>query len=143
MQTYKIDKVRLIAVMNSLKRDNSLLAIYLFGSRASGKARKYSDIDIAALYDEKVDKKEYTDKRIEIMTAVSELLDREVDVVVLNQAPPILKYHILKYGMRLYERSNRQEHSFEVQAIQEYFDFLPIRNRMEQGLIKKVKTQRW
>ena len=101
MQTYKIDKVRLIAVMNSLKRDNSLLAIYLFGSRASGKARKYSDIDIAALYDEKVDKKEYTDKRIEIMTAVSELLDREVDVVVLNQAPPILKYHILKYGMRL------------------------------------------
>ncbi|OGW99834.1 MAG: hypothetical protein A2Y00_06590 [Omnitrophica WOR_2 bacterium GWF2_43_52] len=129
--------------MNSLKRDNSLLAIYLFGSRASGKARKYSDIDIAALYDEKVDKKEYTDKRIEIMTAVSELLDREVDVVVLNQAPPILKYHILKYGMRLYERSNRQEHSFEVQAIQEYFDFLPIRNRMEQGLIKKVKTQRW
>ena len=130
-------------MMNSLKRDNSLLAIYLFGSRASGKARKYSDIDIAALYDEKVDKKEYTDKRIEIMTAVSELLDREVDVVVLNQAPPILKYHILKYGMRLYERSNRQEHSFEVQAIQEYFDFLPIRNRMEQGLIKKVKTQRW
>ena len=143
MQTYKIDKVRLIAVMNSLKRDNSLLAIYLFGSRASGKARKYSDIDIAALYDEKVDKKEYTDKRIEIMTAVSELLDREVDVVVLNQAPPILKYHILKYGMRLYERSNRQEHSFEVQAIQEYFDFLPIRSRMEQGLIRKVKTQRW
>ena len=143
MQTYKIEKARLSAMMNSLKRDNSLLAIYLFGSHASGKAHKYSDIDIAVLYDEKADKKEYTDKRIEIMTAVSESFNREVDVVVLNQAPPMLKYHILRYGMRLYERSNRQEHSFEVQAIQEYFDFLPIRNRMEQGLIKKVKTQRW
>ena len=143
MQTYKIEKARLSAVRNSLKRDNSILAIYLFGSHASGKAHKYSDVDIAMLYDENVDKKEYTDKRIEIMTAVSESFNREVDVVVLNQALPMLKYHILRYGMRLYERSNRQEHSFEVQAIQEYFDFLPIRNRMEQGLIKKVKTQRW
>lgn len=126
-------------INNILKKDDSILAAYLFGSQAKGSANKYSDFDIGILFDYQTKAKEYTDRQIAIINSLSAALHKEVDAVILNRAPVFLKYHILKEGIKVYERPHRPEHSFEANAIIEYFDFLPVKNRIEGALIKKIK----
>lgn len=119
--------------------DNSILAIFLFGSQVKGKTNKYSDIDIGILFDEKIKKENYTDTQISIITNLTDRLNKEVDVIILNKASLFLKYYILKDGVKIYERAGREEHNFEAISILQYFDFLPIKNRIENGLLRKIK----
>ncbi len=71
---------------------------------------------------------------------LSNILKKEVDVVALNQAPLFLRYHILKEGKKIYERKDRNEHNFEAQAILQYFDFLPVKTLIENGMLAKIKA---
>lgn len=134
-----MEKARVGLINSILKKEDFVLAAYLFGSQAKGAANKYSDVDIAVLFDVQLKPEEYTDKQIAIMNNISQALNREADVVILNSAPLFLKYYILKEGVKIYERQGRDERSFEAKAITEYFDFLPIKNRIENALLNKIK----
>lgn len=134
-----MDKRKIDLINSALKKDDSILVAYIFGSQIKHKANKYSDIDIAVLFDDKVKEEDYTDKQIAIMTDASRTLNKEIDVVVLNRASLFLKYHILKEGMKTYERPDRTNHNFEAYAVIQYLDFLPIKNRIEDGMLKKIK----
>jgi len=126
-------------ISNVFKKEGALLAVYLFGSYASGNPHRYSDIDMAVLFDKTVNPEDYTDKQIDLAVSLGRLLGREADVVVLNRAGSFLKYIVLKNGLRVYERPDRSERGFEARAIVEYFDFLPIKNRIEEGILSKIK----
>ena len=126
-------------ISNVFRNENALLAVYLFGSYASGNPHRYSDIDMAVLFDKTVNPEDYTDKQIDLAVSLGRLLGREADVVVLNRAGSFLKYNVLKNGLRVYERPDRSERGFEARAIVEYFDFLPIKNRIEEGILSKIK----
>ncbi len=134
-----MQKTQINMLKKIFRKDNAILAAYLFGSQAIGKINKYSDIDIAVLFDEKLSGKAYTDKQIVMITHLSKVLNKEVDVIILNHSSLFLKYHILKQGIKIYESLYRNEHNFEAQAILQYFDFLPIKNRIENGLLAKIK----
>ena len=134
-----MEKTKIDLINNYLKKDNFILAVYFFGSQIKGKSSRYSDIDIAILFDNKVKEEEYTDKQIVIINDLTAILGKEIDVTVLNRASLFLRYHILKEGMKIYERPTRVEHNFEAMAIMQYFDFLPIKNRIENGLLSKIK----
>ncbi len=134
-----MEKPKINLINSSFKKDKSILLSYIFGSEVKGKTNKYSDIDIAVLFDNKIKEEEYTDKQIAIITNLSEVLNKEIDVVVLNRASLFLRYHILKEGVKIYERPDRDEHNFEAKAIIDYFDFLPIKNRIENGMLAKIK----
>lgn len=134
-----MEKARVGLINGILKKEDFVLAAYLFGSQAKGAAHKDSDVDIAVLFAQQLKPEEYTDKQIAIMNNISQALNREADVVVLNSASLFLKYHILKEGVKIYERPGRDERSFEAKAITEYFDFLPIKNRIENALLNKIK----
>ena len=126
-------------ISNVFKKESALLAVYLFGSYASGNPHRYSDVDMAVLFDKTTNPEDYTDKQIDLVVSLGRLLGREADVVVLNRAGSFLKYIVLKNGLRVYERPDRSERGFEARAIVEYFDFLPIKNRIEEGILSKIK----
>jgi predicted nucleotidyltransferase len=126
-------------INNIFKNDVSIVVAYLFGSQAAGKANKYSDVDIAILFDTTEKEYSYIDKQIDLILSISDVLDKEVDVVILNRASLTLQYTVIKEGKRIYERADRTSRSFEARAIVEYFDFLPLKTRMENGLIAKIK----
>ncbi len=126
-------------IKNLFLKDNSILVAYLFGSQARDKTNKYSDIDIAILFNEKINENDYTDKQIAMMANLNKVLNKEVDILILNKASLFLRYHILKEGIKVYERPDRNEHNFEAVAIMQYFDFLPIKKRIENGLLSKIK----
>lgn len=100
-------------------------------------------MDIAVLFDEDIPDDRFTDLQLKLADILSKTLDMQVDIVVLNKALSFLRYQILKEGKRIYERKDRKDHTFETNAILEYLDFKPIKERMEQGLIKSLKEKRW
>jgi len=74
-----------------------------------------------------------------MMDELSRILDKNIDIVVLNSANSFLKFQIIKSGLRLCEDKERKSRGFEARAIMEYFDFLPIRNRLEEALVNNIK----
>lgn len=72
-------------------------AAYLFGSEATGRQRRGSDVDLALMARRDIRGFE----RVHLETELSNLLGRDVDVVIFGQASPLLKHQILRYGVRV------------------------------------------
>ena len=81
---------------------SEVVAVYLFGSQAKGKARSKSDIDIAVLLEDETDSYRYFDLMLKYMGELVRIYDKRVDVVILNNAKPLLQHQVLKYGKLLY-----------------------------------------
>ncbi|MDW7711691.1 MAG: nucleotidyltransferase domain-containing protein [Deferrisomatales bacterium] len=93
-------------------------AAYLFGSEATGRQRRGSDVDLALMARREIRGFE----RVNLETELSSLLGRDVDVVIFGQASPLLKHQILRYGVRVYESDARERVRQEVAGRYEYLD---------------------
>ena len=101
--------------------------LYIFGSRASGKARSSSDIDIAVLVNEKTQRDSYFDLRRRLVVPFCEAMKNDaIDVVILNEAPLHLAFEAVEPRNILYERDPAHRIEFEVRVISEFFDFRPL-----------------
>ena len=58
-----------------------------------------------------------------------QLLQRPVDLVVLDGAPPDLVHRVLRDGRLVLDSDRRRRIAFEVQARNVYFDLRPTLNR--------------
>ncbi len=127
----------------SIKRyflgQKDIICVYLFGSCANNKQNRYSDVDLAVLVDSTINRDKYTDLQIKIMNDLAEELKSEVDVIILNRASPLLKFQIIKSGIKLSDKRRAFDRKFEAAALLEYFDFLPIKNFLENNMLRKIK----
>ena len=106
-------------VARRLSADPRVQAVYLFGSQASGEADDRSDVDIAVLLGERVSFADELRLRAEV---VQELHRDDVDFVVLDHAPPLLRYEVITGGRRLFARDADAVDAFEERAVIMYFD---------------------
>jgi len=125
---------------------------YLFGSLVRGRSNKLSDIDIAVLLDEEryraLDEKEpYGYKAALIADLMGMLHTNEVDLVVLNEAPPLLAHEVIRTGVVVFCRDERERIAFEVHTKKRYLDTKPLREikrhylyqRIDQGKFSEVR----
>ena len=89
-------------ICDYFSRCSEVLAVYLFGSQAKGKARKRSDIDIAILLEDGIDSRRYFDLMLKYMGELERIYDKRVDVVILNHARPLLQHQVLRYAETLH-----------------------------------------
>lgn len=109
-------------------REHVTLA-YLFGSLASGQQRKGSDADIAVSVSPQLSKQRRFALRLKIMERASRILNRAVDVAVLNDiVSPFFKYVIITEGVVLYQKSEMHRIEIESNIYTLYFDFQPFLN---------------
>ena len=99
----------------------AILAVYLFGSYSTGKAKPGSDLDLAILL--------YPGQGndfsvLELTVSLEKALGRRVDLVILNRAGELLKYQVRRNGCLLYERDPRLRKQFEVRGRKSFEDFL-------------------
>lgn len=73
-------------------RDEVIMA-FLFGSRVDGRERKTSDWDIGVYL-----KNENRDIECSLWREIEKLLEKEVDLVVLNRAPAVIAWRIIGQG---------------------------------------------
>jgi len=113
-------------VMASVNGD--LVAAYLFGSVARDTASDSSDIDIGVLL-RSIPAGRLGDSQFGLEGTLEKSLGRQVQVVVLNGAPPDLIHRVLRDGRLLLDRDPSSRIRFEVKSRNEYFDVLPFLNR--------------
>ncbi len=95
-----------------------ILEAYLFGSHAQGKAQPHSDVDIAVYIDESRVERSAFGYRAQLTTVViAGLHFNDIDLLVLNHAPPVLYYHVLRDGIRVLSRDLMETTTREGRAI--------------------------
>jgi hypothetical protein len=133
----QLDEAGLVAF---LATQEDIVAAYLFGSLAQGRATPRSDIDIAVLLNRVPDPlSDDSFPQFRLMDELRRFADREVDVIVLNTAPPVLKDQVLRCGRRVFERDRQARVEFEVRAGQEYEDLKPMFDFFNRDLFAKIK----
>jgi predicted nucleotidyltransferase len=96
----------------------NIIFAYIFGSYAQGKIRSDSDIDIAIYLENSIDMETYFEIKISLMEACK----REIDLVILNDATPLLKYEIYRNNILLFTRDKTEETNYKVKVLFEYND---------------------
>ncbi|MGI9081534.1 MAG: type VII toxin-antitoxin system MntA family adenylyltransferase antitoxin [Thermoleophilaceae bacterium] len=127
----------------ALDRDG-VVAAMLFGSQATGKAGPLSDIDVAVWADSTLGRSERFDLRLALMAeAVRVLNTDEVDLVVLNDAPPLLQHRALRDSVRLIDRDPPKRIRLETRAILDYLDTKPLRELFGAAALERLEEGRF
>lgn len=125
------------------QKQKSVIACYIFGSTLRPSKFK-GDLDIAILVKEENLKNGITSVHNKIWLELSSFLKRkDIDLVILNVAPLLLKYEVVKNGKLIFERDIESRINFEVKTQLYYFDFLPIRRMFWKELVKRVEDGRF
>lgn len=111
---------------------------YLFGSVAAGAARRGSDADIAILFDE-VPAPAELDLLTERLEAA---VERPVDLVVLNLAPPLLAREVIGRGRLILCRDDGDRVRFETHTTARYQDTAQLRHVQYAYLRKRTEAYR-
>jgi hypothetical protein len=112
---------------------------YLFGSHARGRQSPESDIDLAI----QVSPAAARNARATLALLFDRLgrvapSDR-LDVVLLNDAPSLLRHRVLSTGRLLVERTPLVRVRFATRAIRDYQDMQPRREFFYRGRLKRLK----
>jgi predicted nucleotidyltransferase len=134
------------ALVERLKSDGEIVAFYLFGSYAADRQTPASDIDLAVLLDRDLPPHRHFEKKLQLLSIItSELMTDEIDLVVLNQAPPALAYRVVREGKLLFEKEDgkAQRVSFQTRVWDRYFDFQSVEKILHEGLRRRIKEGRF
>lgn len=124
-------KVRPIA-----ERHSSVRLVYLFGSMARGDAHTGSDVDLAVLFEVptlEVFRKLWADLH-------AELGPLSFDLVVLNDADPVLAFDVIREGKPLFYRTDEDINEFETKAWHRYQDTRHLRAIGDHYLRERAKA---
>jgi uncharacterized protein len=108
----------------ALALDRRILAAYVFGSFARATASGDSDLDIAVLFEERIDGR-LGGPLDQLRDAVERACKRRCDLIDARAAPADLIHRVLRDGQLLIERDRPARSAFEVARRNEYYDLLP------------------
>ena len=109
--------------------DSKILAVYLFGSRATEDQGDESDIDIAFLLDEGYYRSDPVKASAPAYLAAARIgleMDCETDVVILNAASLEMAYEIITTGVRLLTTDEEKSVLYEITRKGMFYDFKPF-----------------
>jgi predicted nucleotidyltransferase len=119
------------------EKDKDVLFGYIFGSQVTEKTDFESDVDIAVFFDEKR-VKDIFKKHLFLIEKIQGILRKQIEVVVLNEIKSIFfKFVIVKEGKVIFERNHLKRVEFELNTLQEYFDFKPFIEKYDEAFIKQ------
>jgi len=122
-----------------LATQSDIVAVYLFGSLAEGRATPRSDVDIAVLLKDNADVTVGGERHLALIGDLERFADQEVDIVMLNTASPILQHQVLKHGRLLYEGDQRARIEFEVRAGKVYADLKLMYDYFAKVLFQEIR----
>jgi predicted nucleotidyltransferase len=121
---------------------HSVVLAYLFGSQATGQTGPLSDVDIAVLLESNIARDQWLDIQLDLINKLTGLFQRDdVDVVILNQATPLLADRVVRFGQRLYEPDPLLRVRFEVETFQRYVDTAPLRRAQRQRMLEWARER--
>jgi predicted nucleotidyltransferase len=119
-----------------------LVCAYLFGSHAAGRAHRESDIDVAVLLEWKAfpTARARFEERLSLSALLGGALGTSrIDLVVLNDAPPLLGRHIVTAGTRIFCSDPERDHAFVRDVQLRAADLEPFLRRTRQLKLAAVR----
>ncbi|HYU33424.1 MAG TPA: nucleotidyltransferase domain-containing protein [Thermoanaerobaculia bacterium] len=108
----------------------------LFGSMARGEARPRSDADLGVLLDP------YSPElRFRVEAELGRAAGCPVDVVLLDDAPPLLRFEIARDGVLLFEREDGLWTGFKAKAMVDWWDWAPTHRMIAAGVIRRLRER--
>lgn len=103
-----------LTIANNLEGMPGIVSAYVFGSMANGRAHRESDVDVGILLDRKLfpTATQRFETRLRLTGRLGAAVARDVDLVILNDAPPQLARHIMTRGLRLMISNPAADHEF-------------------------------
>ncbi len=114
--------------------DLGIASAYLFGSHAEGRAHRESDIDVAVLlsWERYPTAKERFDLRVSVGSElISALKHNEIDLVILNDLPPLFARRILWEGVRVFLGDPQLDFDHRLHVQSRAADLAPWLQRMD------------
>src|SRR4249920_1356062 len=123
----------------ALEGEQDVAYAVLFGSGARGALRPASDVDIAIELRRGAPRDPATLGRL--TARLESAAEREVDLVLIDEAPAPLAYRIFRDGRALVERDHAALVARKARVILEYLDFKPVEDRCAEGVLRAAATR--
>ena len=120
-----------------------VVSAYLFGSHARGTAHRESDVDVGVVLDrERLPGRPDRSRRANRLASelIAALHENEVQVVVLNDAPPELVAKAVTEGRRLYCRDEEEDRIFVRDVLLRHADLKPFLERMRRIKLEALRS---
>lgn len=117
---------------DALRAEPAVVAAYLFGSHAEGRAHRDSDVDVGVVLRREAlpDAAARFAERLRLSAHLAaELRDPRIDLVVLDDAPPTLAARIATTGRLVHCADAEREHAFRRDAQLRAADLAPLLRR--------------
>ncbi len=98
-----------------------VLAVYLFGSHATGRLHLESDVDLALVT---AHPGAHT-RKLDILTDLARSGFCEVSLVFLDTADVVLRYEAVRHNRLIYSTRDFDRGAFYAKVVREYLDFEP------------------
>ena len=116
-------------VCRVVESHSDVRALYVFGSRAAGRARDDSDLDLGVLYRSR----QALDRTLQLEQELERAAGVKVDLVDVARAGAFLAYDIIR-GERVFCREATETDRFELYVLRRAGDLLPF-ERQRQALL--------
>jgi len=119
------------ALVVSLTGHEGVVSAYLFGSEAQDRAHRESDVDVGVLLNRHFHPgaADRFDARLRLTGRLQAAAGRDVDIVILNDAPPQLVRHIMTGGHRLMLADSALDHAHLRTTLSRAADLEPFLRR--------------
>jgi hypothetical protein len=113
------------------ERVSGVVSAYLFGSVAEGRAHRESDVDIGLLLSRDVypQPSDRFEARLRLIGLLRAVVGREVDLVILNDAPPLLARRIMTDAQRVAVFDQEADRAFRRTMLSRAADIGPFLRR--------------
>ncbi len=138
-----LDAAALDRLTHALDREG-VVAAMLIGSQARGNAGPLSDIDVAVWHKPSLGPSQRLSLQLGLASAAGSALGtNEIDIVMLNRAPPLLRQRAVRDAVRLVERDPDERVRLETRAILDFLDTAPLRAELGRGLRRRIREGRF
>jgi len=126
-------------LVSYFQNKNEISAVYLFGSFATGKNRKNSDIDLGVLHNPGLNKVERFEKNLSYSLELENILQTSVDIVDLENANPFFLHKIMREKLLVLDKNTAWRVSFEVSRRRTYFDMQPFYKKYHRQALNRLE----
>lgn len=122
----------------AILREAGASTAYLFGSRARGDEGPTSDYDIALLLREPGHAVATFELQTELVLSLAKVLGGPVDVVMLHQAGPTLRFEAVCRGQCLFAPDEQSRIDYELKTRREFEDYRHIQSFYTQAMKERL-----
>ena len=120
---------------SALAADPDVQLAVLFGSAARGAPQRRSDLDIGVMG------LRSTARLAALAVTLARTAGREVDLIPLETAPPLLRFEIARDGAVLLERTPYLWSDFQARAMVDWWEWAPLARRFAAAAMARLQSQ--